>query len=552
MKRQYAIQFTIGGVQDYIAASRKIWDLWSGSFLISYLTAQAIKAIINDSRCARILSSKAANEEAGQCADIIFPNPENPLIKQNSGNAIFRTSIPNKFLALAECEESDIKEVCVNLENKVRERYGSLLSVPMNNIDSLKDLPETEKKELAAAESEWIECYWLAKELDQEMIEKLKNEATRKKAVAELQKSLGLEVAMLKNYRTVLSHQVHEKETREQDKCSLCGKRVARIQDKNKKHEKLCLNCYAKRKINETIPKCENIRNNGKPTHLDNVSTRDFAKYYAIYQADGDSMGDIVSEDPEGLSKLLLDFSNAVWAKEPEENNTAKNTTLIYCGGDDVLYFSDVKSVLDIACETNELFKSKVQFDGKKMHMSAGIHVSHNKESMSLALENARRAEKASKDAGKDRFTISVDKRSGDFVSWTADSWDMALDFKFMVNVFKKDDVSTALYHNLRDELSVFAGDQGGITQDDKIEVPEEQLRNRMEYILNRRFIGENNKEDKKKAIKRIIDKFPLETKKDLWNLMDFLEIATFFARINGKEPMYPGITENDIKEKAK
>ena len=330
MKRQYAIQFTIGGVQDYIAASRKIWDLWSGSFLISYLTAQAIKAIINDSRCARILSSNTANAGAGQCADIIFPNPGNPLIRPDSGEAIFRTSIPNKFLALAECEESDIKEVCVNLEKTVRNRYGSLLSASMRNIETLKDLPETEKKELAATESEWIECYWLAKELDQETIEKLKNETTRKKAVAELQKSLGLEVAMLKNYRTVLSHQVHEKETPEQDKCTLCGKRVAR--KKGKEHEKLCLNCYAKRKINETIPECENIKNDGKPTHLDNVSTRDFSeiKYYAIYQADGDSMGDIVSEDPEGLSKLLLDFSNAVWAKEPEkpeESGTWKKTT---------------------------------------------------------------------------------------------------------------------------------------------------------------------------------------------------------------------------------
>lgn len=536
MKKHYALTFTIGGVQDYIAASRKIWDLWSGSFLISYLTSKAIKALLKDSRCTNTV--------------LVFPDKNNPLIKQQADEAIFKTSIPNKFLAIAECDESDIRQVCKDMEKAVRDTYGELLKKPIKDIPVLNNLPKEEQEKLISQESEWIECYWLAKEISEDL-GNLNNPETRKKTVAKLQANLGLELAMLKNYRTVLSRQIEEKETREQDKCSLCGKRVARIQDKNKKHEKLCLNCYAKRKINKTIPECENIRNNGKPTHLDNVSTRDFSevKYYAIYQADGDSMGDTVKDNPEELSKKLLDFSNAVWQQEPMAD---KNATLIYCGGDDVLYFSDVKSVLDIACDTNKLFGEKVRIseNDKTLTMSAGIHISHNKESMSLALENARRAEKASKDAGKDRFTISVDKRSGDFVSWTAKNWKMAAYFKYMANVFRKDDVSTALYYQLRDELSVFAGDRNAADKNQPAAIPEEQLRNRIEFILGRRFIGEDNKEAKKQTIQKILAKenFPLSSKKDIWDLLDFLEVAAFFARLNGKEKMYPKITEADIK----
>ena len=535
MKKHYALTFTIGGVQDYIAASRKIWDLWSGSFLISYLTSKAIKALLKDSRCTNTV--------------LVFPDKNNPLIKQQADEAIFKTSIPNKFLAIAECDESDIRQVCKDMEKALRDTYGELLKKPIKDIPVLNNLPKEEQEKLISQESEWIECYWLAREISSEDLGNLNSPETRKKTVAKLQSALGFELAMLKNYRTVLSRQAEEKETREQDKCSLCGKRVALIEDenKNKKHEKLCLNCYAKRKINETIHKHEGI---SKPEHLNNLSTRDFTEYYAIYQADGDSMGDTVKDNPEELSKKLLDFSNAVWQQEPMAD---KNATLIYCGGDDVLYFSDVKSVLDIACDTNKKFGEIVRLEEKKdttLTMSAGIHISHNKESMALALENARKAEKMSKDAGKDRFTISVDKRSGDFVSWTAKNWKMAAYFKYMANVFRKDDVSTALYYQLRDELSVFAGDRNAADKNQPAAISEEQLRNRIEFILGRRFIGEDNKEAKKQTIQKILAKenFPLSSKKDIWDLLDFLEVAAFFARLNGKEKMYPNITEADIK----
>ena len=83
------IHFTIGPVQDFVAQARRTRDLWSGSFLLSYLTGCAIKCIqdkngeieILDVRTDRLLDwIKKPRDE-----------PNNPMIG----------SLPNRFQATA-------------------------------------------------------------------------------------------------------------------------------------------------------------------------------------------------------------------------------------------------------------------------------------------------------------------------------------------------------------------------------------------------------------------------------------------------------------------
>ena len=82
------IHFTIGPVQDFVAQARRTRDLWSGSFLLSYLTGCAIKCIqdkhgeieIPDVRTDRLLDwIKRPRDE-----------PNNPMIG----------SLPNRFQAI--------------------------------------------------------------------------------------------------------------------------------------------------------------------------------------------------------------------------------------------------------------------------------------------------------------------------------------------------------------------------------------------------------------------------------------------------------------------
>ena len=85
--------FQVGPVQDFIAQARSTRDLWSGSYLLSWLTLHAIKAV------------------ADQCGPdaIIFPSLkgqplydflEPRLDKQPHDNDVLVPGIPNRFLAL--------------------------------------------------------------------------------------------------------------------------------------------------------------------------------------------------------------------------------------------------------------------------------------------------------------------------------------------------------------------------------------------------------------------------------------------------------------------
>jgi len=82
------VLFALGPVQGFIKASRTVRDLWSGSYLLSYLTFRAMKAVAD-----------GAGERA-----IVFPNyAELPLARWARGTraplTVLEPCIPNRFLA---------------------------------------------------------------------------------------------------------------------------------------------------------------------------------------------------------------------------------------------------------------------------------------------------------------------------------------------------------------------------------------------------------------------------------------------------------------------
>jgi len=84
--------FTLGPVQSFVAQARRTRDLWAGSFLLSWLSGQAMKAVLD------------------QGGKIIFPRvtdangtPVDPMLKAIIGINGAPTpqigSIPNRFKA---------------------------------------------------------------------------------------------------------------------------------------------------------------------------------------------------------------------------------------------------------------------------------------------------------------------------------------------------------------------------------------------------------------------------------------------------------------------
>jgi CRISPR-associated protein Cmr2 len=140
--------------------------------------------------------------------------------------------------------------------------------------------------------------------------------------------------------------------------------------------------------------------------------------YYALLQADGDRMGTVIDnqtneDDHRRLSKELSKFAGDV--KEIVEKNKG---CLIYSGGDDVLAFLPLHTVLDCAKELADTFAKKLSSfkdnQEKPPTLSVGIAVYHHTEPLQDALATMRRAEKEAKSVkGKNALAIILSKRSG-------------------------------------------------------------------------------------------------------------------------------------------
>lgn len=99
--------FALGPVQSFVSESRRTRDLWAGSFLISYLTAHAMAAVLQHG--ARIEFPAVAND-AGEVTDALL----NAVVTTTALENLLGT-IPNRFVA--QVSESFEPQHCINAVN---------------------------------------------------------------------------------------------------------------------------------------------------------------------------------------------------------------------------------------------------------------------------------------------------------------------------------------------------------------------------------------------------------------------------------------------------
>jgi CRISPR-associated protein Cmr2 len=138
---------------------------------------------------------------------------------------------------------------------------------------------------------------------------------------------------------------------------------------------------------------------------------KNYHKYIAIIQADGDSLGKIINETkkPKELSEKLFNFSLA-------ENNILGQfgAVPVYLGGDDLLIFTPLnyngKTVLDLAEVISNLYSENV-----KSSISFGINVFYYKSPLSLALDDVyyQLNHIAKKEDGKNSLALLLTQHSG-------------------------------------------------------------------------------------------------------------------------------------------
>lgn len=147
--------------------------------------------------------------------------------------------------------------------------------------------------------------------------------------------------------------------------------------------------------------------------------------------------------------------------------------TLIYAGGDDVLALLPTKTALACARELSRTFRKNWLRDdeskrerllmGDRATVSAGLAIVHHKEDLRFALGEARTAEKAAKNAGRDALQITACRRSGEHATALC-PWDFVDEVERWVQIFSQRASDRWAYH-LRAELDTLQSLEVGAMQ---------------------------------------------------------------------------------------
>jgi CRISPR-associated protein Cmr2 len=419
MTRKQLAVFTIGPVQSFIAASRNLNDLWSGSYLLSHLIEFAIDS---------------CKEDYGDSVQFIFP------VKPEKDAAPDIASLPNRMTMTIAGDSERAAGILRNLEKKLTNYFQTLC------LTIVKDFYCGDKnrfpKIICRAKQQtrnFLEIYWAFASLDEGHF-------------TEVREQVETTIAGIKNDRQFAA--MHE----DGRTCTVCGlrsslttnshdwkKRGSQIKD----NEYLCAICLTKRKardyfyrkVHMTIPTAF------KPFgEIKNIGNEDDA-YIGVLLMDGDGMGawfhQKQSQDDYRHSSRVL----SQYAQDVNGVITKNNGKLIYAGGDDTLAILPIKNLFSTALTLRKLFRRRL---GKSVTASAGIVIGHKKAPLDELIADVREQERVAKsfsykNGEKNAVAIRARTHSGNVVETT------------MPWLIKKDVNSVALLLELVELLSVKA-----------------------------------------------------------------------------------------------
>lgn len=458
----YLLTFQLGPVQDFIAAAKTTRDLWSGSYMLSYLMASTICAI------------KVPDVE------VIFPSTDSSVLKilevargssigtsdvDNDGYLL--PTLPNKLLIKLKCDSfDDVKKIAAYLERVPRE---TLTKIGESVKGKFQQAIDTERFD--AQLNTFFEIYWAAVEIEGEDISQAYKKLNK---IAGAAKNLRFFSARNRSWSSGKSG-AGWKSFQHNEKDFLSGRDENVIVSNNKFH---ALDSYTSVLIreNESLGAINLLKRLWHLTYLQgekglpkkwfempctydiamgkidkdssedefvsmpygyevSSSSKQFAqecdfseKYYAVLAFDGDKIGKWVSGEmlKERDSSFTLDepylkeFSNKLnqFTRKAKEIIASHKGRLIYSGGDDVLAL--LPSEYSIKCaRTLNLEFGKFKFGDVAFESSCGIAVGHIKIPLQDVVKQAQLSEKDAKNVyGRNALSIHILKRSGEIVKW--------------------------------------------------------------------------------------------------------------------------------------
>ncbi len=548
------LSFSLGPVQPFIAAARTVRDLWTGSYLLSFLTFKAMKPVLEE----RDPEQSFVMPDVTQLPLWLLQQPTGTSSHRPSEDELLLPCIPNVFIAVV--PGADASRLVKTCEHRCRDAWRRIADAVRGRLDGLLESRtefEILRESWAALWNDQIESFFEIRtvvlpwaEATSEVLNTSLSPSRIGKEESFWSRRLDLLGRLMQARRSIRHVASYFPTGLVPQKCTLLGTYEqmgpAKLEDSRKfferfadhcdfegtrtgRREHLCAVSLVKRyawpcflageldinprarrfadtatiaaaKWLEPWPNLNPEKIWGNEGHwsgqwlhwksrnegvedgeeevpkdvwdeiLDARSKSKPPTYYAVLMIDGDEMGKWLRGEfcPEAesrtlqatISRLLTGFAVG---RAPEIVSGKKHRgELIYSGGDDVLALLPTESALACGLDLRNAYRDNWRKEMlgtknvKDATVSAGIAVLHYKEDLRFALDAARKAEKAAKNAGRDALGLSVCRRSGEH-STALVAWDQVGILQELVQLFI-DKVTDRWTYTLRRELPTLAG----------------------------------------------------------------------------------------------
>ena len=403
---------TIGPIYKTLQSVKSTKAIWSASYMFSYLIKEIIKKLQNDSDSLEIILPSFEIEINGK--------PVSPL-HENFQTGLF----PDRIIYKTEKD--------IHIQNIIDEVINEFADKVNNDI-------KVDEDKLHAYLKNYINCYHLSIGLDEksnvilEINNILDSLELQQRVIEDAEKDyLNAFFERIKPYNFLIKEEFEERPFPSTIE-------ITTSEFSENEEYKKTLKILKERDNEESQA---NFVKEIKAIVNDNF--RNYQKYIAVVQADGDNIGSFIKAlyEQDNKEKLIKRFSNNLLAFAIEAVELIKkyNGTPIYAGGDDLLYFMPVAqlniesntpfnvTVFNLITQIDNLFKkyfteynkdavdfkSLIQAVKKKPSMSYGISISYYKFPLNQALAEGvnQLFYTAKKTTKKNAVSYSVLKHSG-------------------------------------------------------------------------------------------------------------------------------------------
>ncbi|WP_066194111.1 type III-B CRISPR-associated protein Cas10/Cmr2 [Gracilibacillus timonensis] len=508
--------FTIGPVKGFIEPSRKMRDLYAGSYLISDLIIKAVKCL-----------NKNDNVQ------IITPG------------SIHDGNVPNRIVGVVEnFSETKRQQLAEDLTNQVKHNFHKIC----HDIFSEHAKEEVVQKAQQQFEN-FLEVYWLFEDYEANQFGKAFSIAVTKlngikrlRRFSQLQEPAGRKCSLYSEYNALIYRQPKTKEKLPaftKEATTFCDSKH-RLKDR----EGLSALAFVKRMLldfegelhhdhqihsvaymllqnqlaEEALKDLTFLKNNGAeeavfdllneqnieeqydPESIQSAqriydqNKNNISSYYALIKLDGDGIGRLYQtfqskEEHEEFSKFISNFAN-----EAKKEIFTQQGVCIFTGGEDILGFLPLDKLIPTLNVLREKFQA-IQVPNQpqeRLTFSAGITIAHFMDPLYEVLNQTTNLEAYAKEMeDKDAFAIGLMMRSGN-TTILRYKFEALKELDTLRQELSEKSYSVSFVKNLARMLMQLEG----IVSEDKLEMVQTFVR----QALKRSYVGVNSNDIEHKS----------------------------------------------------